>query len=351
MTAIFVSVGMVVSQPAQRCAVGEQNRSMHARSCSMPSETPRQALCWRRGACRVLLVPQDTAELLAEARERIARHARPDETTPIDRVLLSAATRPGEPRTATTGTVMAVIAQGAKRLAIGDRVFDYGPGQYLVASVDLPVTGHYTRAAAAEPALGFGLVLDPSVIAALLLEAPAVRAPAAAPPGLGVGEATPQLLDAVVRMLRLLDEPDDRAVLAPMVEREILWRLIAGPLGASVRQIGLSDSSLTHISRAVCWITAHPREAFRVEELARACGMSPSAFHRAFRAVTALSPIQFQKQIRLQRSRLLLLSGAGDVASVGYEVGYDSTSQFSREYRRQFGLPPGRDAIRLRATG
>ncbi|HEY8588948.1 MAG TPA: AraC family transcriptional regulator, partial [Naasia sp.] len=155
--------------------------------------------------------------------------------------------------------------------------------------------------------------------------------------------------DAVARMIRLLDRPADREVLAPMIEREILWRLLTGPLGGSVRQVGLSDSSLTHISGAVRWITEHHDEAFRVEDLARSCGMSPSAFHRAFRAVTALSPIRFQKEIRLQKARLLLLAGADDVATAGHRVGYDSASQFSREYRRRFGRPPGEDAKRLRA--
>jgi AraC-like DNA-binding protein len=286
--------------------------------------------------------------VLAELRTLIGRHARPDETTAIDGMLLSAAGRPGEPRASRTGTVMAVIAQGSKRLAIGDRVYDYGPGQYLVASVDLPITGHYTHASEDEPALGFGLILRPPVIASLLLDAPHRTGPA--PPGLGVADASPQLLDAVVRMVRLLDAACDREILAPMIEREILWRLLNGPLGESVRQIGLADSSLTQVSRAVRWITEHYNRPFRVEDLARSCGMSTSAFHRTFQAVTALSPIQFQKQIRLQESRLLLLSGATDVATAGYRVGYDSTSQFSREYRRQFGLPPGRDAARLRAT-
>jgi AraC-like DNA-binding protein len=298
-----------------------------------------------------------TDVLLAELRALIARHARPDETTGIDGVLLSAAGRPGEPEASTTGTVMAIIAQGTKRLAIGDRVYDYGPGQYLVASVDLPITGHYTHATADEPALGFGLILRPQSIASLLLDAdgapestpPRRPRPARAPAGLGVAEASPELLDAVVRMVRLLDNPRDRGVLAPMIEREILWRLINGPLGEAVRQIGLADSSLTHISRAVRSITEHYDKPFRVEDLARSCGMSASAFHRSFHAVTALSPIQFQKQIRLEKSRLLLLTGADDVATVGHRVGYDSTSQFSREYRRQFGLPPGRDADRLRA--
>lgn len=298
------------------------------------------------------MTPVAADGLLVDLRAGIARHARADETTAIDGVLLSATTRPGDPRASTSGTVLAIIAQGSKRLAIGDRVFDYGPGQYLIASVDLPITGHYTRATADEPALGFGLVLRPQAIASLLLEADGGPAPTRArpaPPGLGVADAAPELLDAAVRMVRLLDTPRDRDVLAPMIEREILWRLLNGPLGESVRQAGLADSSLTHISRAVRWITEHYDQAFRVDELARSCGMSTSAFHRNFQAVTALSPIQFQKQIRLQRSRLLLLTGADDVATVGYRVGYDSTSQFSREYKRQFGLPPGRDADRLRA--
>ena len=299
-----------------------------------------------------------TDALLAELRELIARHGRPDETTAIDGVLLSAADRPGEPRASTSGTVMAVIAQGAKRLSIGDRVYNYGPGQYLVASVDLPITGHYTRASTDEPALGFGLILRPSAISSLILAAnpappsttPRRARAAPAPPGIGVAEASPELLDAIVRMVRLLDSPGDRDILAPMIEREILWRLMNGPLGESVRQTGLADSSLTHVSRAVRWISEHYNKPFRVEDLARSCGMSTSAFHRNFRAVTALSPIQFQKQTRLQKSRLLLLTGADDVATAGYRVGYDSTSQFSREYRRQFGLPPGRDAARLRAS-
>jgi AraC-like DNA-binding protein len=292
---------------------------------------------------------------LAELRALIARHARPDLTTAIDRVLLSAATGPTEPTASTSGTVMALIAQGTKQLAIGDRLYVYEPGQYLVASVDLPITGHYAQATESEPALGFGLVLRPSTISSLLLDA-VEHAPvlarrarsATAPPALGVADASPELLDAVIRMLRLLDSPDDRQVLAPMIEREILWRLIAGPLGETVRQIGLADSSLTHISHAVRWITEHYNESFLVGDLARSCGMSTSAFHRNFQAVTGLSPIQFQKQIRLQQSRLMLMTGADDVATIAYRVGYDGASQFNREYRRQFGLSPGRDGARLR---
>lgn len=288
----------------------------------------------------------------------IARHAAQGERTAIKGVLVSATGAPTEPTASQTGTVMALIAQGAKRLAIGERTYEYRAGQYLVASVDLPITGHFSEASPAKPALGFGLVLRPAVVATLLLQGPAhtpvvsggrVRGPAP-PPGLGVADASPELLDAVLRMLRVLDRPDDREVLAPLIEREILWRLLAGPLGESVRQVGVADSSLTHVSRAVRWITENYNQPFRVADLARTSGMSTSAFHRNFAAVTGLSPLQFQKQIRLQQSRLLLIAGRDDAASIGYRVGYGSASQFSREYRRQFGLPPGQDAERLRAS-
>ena len=292
--------------------------------------------------------------LLTELRERIARHHRAQKATGIEGFRICASDRPTEPQVSTSGTVLAVIVQGSKRLAIGDRVYDYGPGQHLIASIDLPVSGHVTKASPEEPALGIGMTLRPSAVASLLLEAPAKLAPppdqpAGAGPALGVADASAELLDALVRMMRLLDSSDDRHVLAPSIEREILWRLLTGPLAATAWQVGRSDSTLTHIGRAVRWITDHYNTPFRVEDLARSCAMSPSAFHRNFHAVTALSPIQFQKQVRLERSRLLLMSGAVDVATVGHRVGYDNTSQFSREYRRQFGLPPGRDAARLRA--
>jgi AraC-like DNA-binding protein len=309
-----------------------------------------------RAGQRQPVLPVESARQLSELRALIARHAARGERTAIEGVLVSMTHAPTEPTASQTGTVMALVAQGAKRLAIGDRTYEYGAGQYLVASVDLPITGHFSEASSAEPALGFGLVLRPAVVATLLLQSPTrsvaarrVRNPVP-PPALGVADASPELLDAVIRMLRLLDRPDDRQVLAPMIEREILWRLITGPLGESVRQAGVADSSLTHVSRAVRWITENYGKPFRVEELARTCGMSTSAFHRKFVAVTGLSPIQFQKQIRLQQSRLLLIAGRDDVASIGYRVGYESASQFSREYRRQFGLPPGQDAERLRES-
>ncbi|MFD3441808.1 AraC family transcriptional regulator N-terminal domain-containing protein [Streptomyces sp. NPDC058685] len=290
---------------------------------------------------------------LDELRTLLARHARPDWTTAIDGVLISRVERSDPPSLSMSGTVLAVIAQGAKHLALGERVYAYRAGQYLVTSVDLPVTGHFVDASPEHPALGFGLTLEPSAVAELLLQAgpgDVPRAGGGASPGIAVSDAPDALLDAVIRLLRLLDEPRDQAVLAPLVKREILWRLITGEQGDIVRQLGLADSSLSYIARAVRWIREHYAQPFRVEDVARLAGMSVSAFYRNFQAVTAMSPIQFQKQIRLQEARLLLATRPNDITGVGQSVGYDNPSQFSREYRRQFGAPPSQDAARLRRS-
>lgn len=289
---------------------------------------------------------------LDELRDLLYRYARADLSTAIDGVRICRADHAVSPEASMSGTVLAVIAQGGKRLAVGDRVHEYGPGQYLVASVDMPVTGHFVDVAPGRPGLGFGMTLEPAAIAELLLQAgpeDLPRSPGTARPGIAVSDAPDELLDAIVRLLRLLDRPRDRKVLVPLVKREILWRLLTGDQGDAVRQLGLADSSLTHIARAVRWIRENYTQPFRVEEVARISGMSVSAFHRNFQAVTAMTPIQFQKHIRLQTARLLLANRPNDVTGVGHRVGYDSAAQFSREYRRQFGAPPSLDAGRLRA--
>jgi AraC-like DNA-binding protein len=287
-----------------------------------------------------------------ELRELLDRHARPDLATAIDGVRICKADHTAAPESSMSGTVVAVIAQGRKRLALGDRFYDYGVGQYLVASVDLPVTGQVINAAPGRPALGFGMTLDPAAIAELMLRAGPGDLPRSAGtsrPGIAVSDAPDELLEAVVRLVRLLDRPRDRRTLAPLVKREILWRLMTGDQGDAVRQLGLADSSLRHITRAAQWIRENYARPFRVEEVAQLSGLSVSAFHRNFQAVTAMSPIQFQKHIRLQAARLLLADSPNDITGVGNRVGYDSPSQFSREYRRLFGAPPSRDAVRIRA--
>jgi AraC-like DNA-binding protein len=290
-------------------------------------------------------------EPLAELRTLIARHAGPGQTEmAVEGVRLTASDVPARPSHHVYEPTFGVVAQGAKRTMLGDKVFEYSAGQYLVVSVDLPIASHVVRASADEPYLAVGMTLRPANIATLLLEVAAGDHTAVEPSGMAVSDATTELLEPVVRLLRLLDRPEDIPVLRPMVEREILWRLLAGEQRAMVRQIGLADSRLSQISHAIRWIRVHYAETFRIEDLARLAAMSVSSFHRHFRAVTAMSPLQYQKQIRLQEARARLLAESEDVAAVGFSVGYDSPSQFSREYSRLFGAPPGRDVARLRTA-
>jgi AraC-like DNA-binding protein len=289
------------------------------------------------------------SDLLDEIRHRVAAHAQPDMRTPIDGLLLSRVTTDtATPDYTLTEPLLVVMAQGGKRLLLGDRTYEYRAGQCLVVTATVPVTGHYIDTTPEKPSLGVGLVLRPTDIAALILHAPPGLRAGADPSAISTGDAGVDLLDAVARMLRLLDEPADAAVLAPLIEREILWRLLTGPQGSALRQIGLADSNLSHISRAITWVRDNYAQPVRIDDLARLSGLSTSAFHRHFRSVTAMTPLQFQKRIRLQHARSLLLAHGRDVAAVGHEVGYDSPSQFNREYRRLFGAPPGRDSSRLR---
>jgi AraC-like DNA-binding protein len=247
-----------------------------------------------------------------------------------------------------TEPTFALVARGTKRIGLGDRVFDYSTGQYLIASVDLPLEAHVAKATSEEPYLGLGFALIPSAIASLLLESGTGASSRSDPPGIVVSDLTDDLIEPVVRLLRLLDRPNDIPVLAAAIEREILWRLINGPEGAMVRQIGFADSRMAQIGRAIGWLRGHYAEAIRIEELSAIAGMSVTSFHRHFRGVTSMTPIQYQKQLRLQSARSRLMAEAVDVAEVGFAVGYDSPSQFSREYRRQFGQSPGRDGRVLR---
>jgi AraC-like DNA-binding protein len=256
-----------------------------------------------------------------------------------------------EPTQVVYQPVFALIVQGEKQLVLGESIFTCRKATFIVVSVDLPLTFQISRATPAEPYMAMALTLKPAAVATLLLEAGSedrspVESEAA---GIGVSEAPSELLEAVVRLMRLLDKPRDLPVLGPIAEKEILWRLLCSEQGHRLRQIGLADSRLAQIGRAMRWMREHYRETLPIEELARVSAMSVTSFHRHFRAVALMSPLQYLKQLRLQEARARLLARAEDVASVGHAVGYDSPSQFSREYKRAYGSPPGQDARLLRA--
>jgi AraC-like DNA-binding protein len=271
-------------------------------------------------------------------------------TTAIPRVGLVRSDTPTLPMGVVYQPMLYIVAQGAKRTLLGDSIVEYAAGQYLVVSVDLPITGSVVQASPEAPYLALSLELDPAVLADMLLSLPGTAQDTPLP-GLAVSPVTPDLLDAAVRLLRLLDRPADITMLAPLAEREILYRLLTGAQAPMLRQIALAHSRMAQVGQAIGWIRSHFAEPLRIDDVAQRANMSASTFHRHFKAVTAMSPLQYQKQIRLQEARRLLLAGQADAASIGFAVGYESPSQFSREYARMYGQPPLRDAVRLRGLG
>lgn len=291
------------------------------------------------------MVTSALEELRAHIGRLSAGHLRPRW---IDGVNVFSTTRTTVPLGNVAQPVLALVAQGAKQSMLGRQVFDYAAGQFLVVTVDLPLTTRIAAADDAEPFLAVSLPLDPGTVAELLIEAPVIAETAG--PALATSDASPELLDAVVRLLRLADSPADRRVLAPAIKREIHWRLLTGPQGGLVRQIGVADGRLALVARAVRWLKEHYADPIRIEDLAATVGLSVSTLNRHFRAATAMSPLQYQKQLRLQQARARLLADPTDVAGVGHAVGYTSASQFTREYRRLFGAPPRQDATALQSA-
>ncbi len=244
---------------------------------------------------------------------------------------------------------LCIVAQGAKSVLLGQEVYDYDASRMLVYSVDLPVAAQVTRASPSEPYLSFKLDLDPHKIAELVLKVyphglprvPESRA-------VYVGQADMRIVNAATRLLELMAQPGDAELLAPLVVEEILIRLLRSPIGVRVAQIGLAESSVHGIAKAVSWLRANFSQAIKIEELAKLAHMSVSSFHQHFKAVTSMSPLQFQKVLRLQEARRLMLSMMADAGTASWRVGYQSASQFSREYGRFFGRAPTKDIASLR---
>jgi AraC-like DNA-binding protein len=266
-------------------------------------------------------------------------------STPIPRVAIHQARGATRPMPGVFEPMLCVVLQGAKEVMIGERRLRYDPASYFIASLELPASGRVVEASPERPYIALSLALDREGLAALLPEVPVM----ADDPGtaFAVSPVTPQLLDPWLRFLALLDAPRDIPVLAPLLEREILYRLLQGPHGGVLRQIARADSRLCQVRNALAWIRIHYDQPLRIDALARMAGMSVASFHRHFKAATAMSPLRYQKSLRLQHARRLLIANE-DAARAGYAVGYESASQFSREYARLFGAPPARDAVRLR---
>lgn len=247
---------------------------------------------------------------------------------------------------------MCIVAQGAKSVMVGDDVYTYEGGQVAVYSIDIPVAAQVTRASHAEPYLVLRIDLDPERITELAAKVfphgvpqpKEIRA-------LYVGDAGPHILDAATRLMELMSKPADAELIAPLVIDEILIRMLRSPMGSRIAQMGQADSSLRRVASAVTWLRENYDQPVEIEELAKLVNMSVSTFHRQFRAVTSMSPLQFQKTLRLQEARRLMLTSMLDAGTAARRVGYVSASQFSREYGRFFGNAPTKDIHRLREDG
>jgi AraC-like DNA-binding protein len=290
-------------------------------------------------------------ERIAELAQIIDRHVRGTGicTTAMPRLSLIRADRPSTPTPAVYEASLCLIAQGSKRVSIGEHSVVYDASHYLLVSVDLPLVGHVTEASPDKPYLCCKIDFDAGMLAELIA-AESATAPPTDLPVLGVYPSDPDLIDAACRLARLLDRPETIDALAPLIEREILYRLLTGPHGPMLRQVATAGSHLNQVSRAIAAIRRRFDSQIRIDEVAAEAGMSPSSLHAHFKAITRLTPLAYQKQLRLQEARRLMLMGGATAGTAGFAVGYESPSQFSREYRRLFGAPPRQDIKRLNAV-
>lgn len=254
-----------------------------------------------------------------------------------------------EPIARVNETSFCIIIQGEKEVMLAEERFRYGPGNYIVASVDLPVTGQVIKASSDIPYLALKLEFTPEQILEVLSDSEIhVGKKKNAKRAMFVSKVEPALLDAVIRLARLLKNPKHIPILAPLYKKEILYWILQGPHGESLEQMAIKGSNGNRIRDVIEHIIKNYERSFKIEELAEIANMSVASLHRHFKEVTAMSPIQFQKQLRLQEARRMLLADPTDIADVAFRVGYESQSQFSREYSRMFGCPPRKDIDRMR---
>jgi len=286
--------------------------------------------------------------------QTIARWTRKDGDfkTPDPDLTLCRRDDPTEPTAVVYEPSLSLVIQGCKQVVLADETFVYTPDDFLITLVDIPTVGRVLEASPERPLLAVLLKLDPRAIAQLIIDS---DLPPLSTPNVGramtLSPVSLPLLSAVQRLLDLLDSPRDLPILGPLIQREILYRLLCSEQGNRLRQIGSVGSQGHQIARAIDWLKAHYAEPLNVQLLATRVGMSPSAFHHHFRTLTSLSPLQYQKKLRLHEARRLMLVEQADSGTAGLRVGYESPSQFSREYSRLFGDPPLRDISHLRQLG
>lgn len=285
-----------------------------------------------------------------ELRQRIAATLPRDGTVEaLEGLHLFRVSRPSERIYGVANLSFCVIAQGAKTVLLGDREYRYDPEHYLLTTLELPITGCIVEAHPNEPYLSLRIDLEPAMVAAVIAEA-GLSAPAGPSKGLVVSELEPGLLDAVVRLLRLIEHPTEARIMAPVVRRELILRLLLGPQGGRLQSLPQVGGHSDRIAVAINRLQSDLQQPLRIEALARELGMSSSGFHHHFKAVTDMSPLQFQKGLRLHEARRLMLNLHLDATTAGLRVGYDDASHFSRDYKRLFGESPIRDVERLRTA-
>ncbi len=284
------------------------------------------------------------SELAAHIARHVTRTGMVD--TAITRLSLFRADRPTKPLPAVYEASLCLIAQGSKQVTLADQSLAYDAEHYLLVSLDLPLIGVVTQASSAAPYLCAKIDIDQVALIDLIVEE-GERAPRADLPALAVYRSDDDLVDAACRLVRLLDTPESIPALAPLIEREILYRLLTGPHGPTLRYMAVADSHLNQVSRATDTIRSAFDQRLRIDDIAAVAGMSPSSLHQHFKAITRMTPLEYQKQLRLQEARRLMLSEGVNAGSAGFAVGYESPSQFSREYSRLFGSPPRLDIMRL----
>jgi AraC-like DNA-binding protein len=295
---------------------------------------------------------QRTQSNREELAERIAQALPEDGTLDVfPGFRLARSSRPTAPVHALYEPAFCFVAQGSKQALLGEEVFRYDPGHYLIYTVDLPLTFQVEEASKERPYLGFRLNLDSSLVASVMMESGIERKKGRlSMKAMDVSPMDANLLDAVVRLVRLLDTPVESRVLAPLITREIIFRLLMGGQSARLSHLLALGADTHHISKAIGHLRENFDKQLKMENIARELGMSLSGFHHHFKSVTAMSPLQFQKQIRLQEARRLMLGEDLDAASAGFRVGYEDPAYFSREYKKLFGAPPQRDITKLRSN-